>query len=127
MIENADRYGLSQLHQLRGRVGRGSEVSWCFFMAEPNERLKTLVETNDGFKVAEKDLELRGPGEILGTRQSGAVSPGPGAMTGDSVLLKRTHDIARNYIKNPASEEAQAVIALARGALEEKLARVGMN
>jgi len=127
VVENADRYGLSQLHQLRGRVGRGSEISWCFFMAEPNERLKTLVETNDGFKVAEKDLELRGPGEILGTRQSGAVSPGPGAMLGDSVLLKLTHDIARDYIKNPNSAEAQAVIELARSALDEKLSRVGMN
>jgi len=127
VVENADRYGLSQLHQLRGRVGRGSEISWCFFMAEPNERLKTLVETNDGFKVAERDLELRGPGEILGTRQSGSVAPGPGAFVGDTALLKLTHDIAREYIKNPDSAEAQAVIALARSALDEKLSRVGMN
>ncbi|MDO4740188.1 MAG: ATP-dependent DNA helicase RecG [Eubacteriales bacterium] len=127
VVENADRYGLSQLHQLRGRVGRGSEVSWCFFMAEPNERLKTLVETNDGFKVAERDLELRGPGELLGTRQSGAVSPGPGAMLGDSQLLKLTHDIARALVKQPDADEARAVIDLARAALEEKLARVGMN
>lgn len=127
VIENADRYGLSQLHQLRGRVGRGSDVSWCFFMAEPNERLKTLVETNDGFLVAEKDLTLRGPGELLGTRQSGAVAPGPSALSGDSALLKLTHDIAREYVRCPDAEEAQAVLSLARVALSEKLSHVGMN
>ncbi len=59
VIEGAERFGLAQLHQLRGRVGRGAQESWCFLMAEPNERLKTLVSTNDGFVVAQKDLELR--------------------------------------------------------------------
>lgn len=65
IIENADRYGLSQLHQLRGRVGRGSAASWCFLVAEPNERLRTLTQTNDGFLIAKKDLELRGPGDMF--------------------------------------------------------------
>ncbi len=72
VIEDADRYGLAQLHQLRGRVGRGALQSWCFLLAQPNERLRALTQTNDGFEIARKDLELRGPGEILGTAQHGA-------------------------------------------------------
>lgn len=127
VIENADRYGLSQLHQLRGRVGRGSEESWCFFMAEPNEKLRTMVETNDGFKIAEKDLEMRGPGELLGTRQSGAFTPGRGVISGDTALLKLTHDIAKEYCRAPEGEEAAAVLQLASEALKDKLKHVGMN
>ncbi len=76
VIEGADRFGLSQLHQLRGRVGRGSELSYCILIPSSNdeaenERLKTMVETNDGFILAERDLQQRGPGSFLGTRQSG--------------------------------------------------------
>ena len=71
IIENAERYGLSQLHQLRGRVGRGSSESWCFLFAEPSEKLRLFCSTNDGFVIAQKDLELRGPGDLIGTRQSG--------------------------------------------------------
>ena len=71
VIEDADMFGLAQLHQLRGRVGRGSKESWCFLVGEANERLRTLTQTTDGFVIAEKDLELRGPGEFLGTRQHG--------------------------------------------------------
>jgi ATP-dependent DNA helicase RecG len=77
VIESAERFGLSQLHQLRGRVGRGSEKSFCILLTSPRlnkearERLSTLCATNDGFKIAEKDLEIRGPGDIGGTRQSG--------------------------------------------------------
>ena len=79
VIENAEKFGLSQLHQLRGRVGRGSEKSYCILLTsklnrDARERIKTMCETNDGFKIAEKDLELRGPGEIEGTRQSGALN-----------------------------------------------------
>ncbi len=75
-IENADRFGLSQLHQLRGRVGRGDRASWCFFTvegdpAEIDERLQVFVEEDDGFRIAERDLELRGGGEVQGVRQSG--------------------------------------------------------
>jgi ATP-dependent DNA helicase RecG len=69
VVENADRFGLAQLHQLRGRVGRGSQESWCFLMAESNEKLKLMTATNDGFEIARKDLELRGPGDVLGFRQ----------------------------------------------------------
>ncbi len=71
VVEDADVFGLAQLHQLRGRVGRGEKESWCFLLGEANERLETLTRTNDGFMIAEKDLELRGPGEFLGTRQHG--------------------------------------------------------
>ena len=77
VIENAERLGLAQLHQLRGRVGRGSKQSACVLMYQPplslmgKQRLGILRETNDGFKIAEKDLELRGPGEVLGTKQTG--------------------------------------------------------
>jgi ATP-dependent DNA helicase RecG len=77
LIENSERFGLSQLHQLRGRVGRGATKSYCILMTagpkskEATERLNVMEQTTDGFKISEKDLELRGPGEILGTRQSG--------------------------------------------------------
>ena len=74
IVEDADRYGLAQLHQLRGRVGRGSGQSWCFLMARPNDRLRALAATNDGFEVARADLEQRGPGELLGARQHGAAA-----------------------------------------------------
>jgi ATP-dependent DNA helicase RecG len=79
VIESSEKFGLSQLHQLRGRVGRGSEKSYCILLTGPKvsqdarERLSILCETNDGFRIAEKDLEIRGPGDIEGTRQSGAL------------------------------------------------------
>lgn len=74
VIENADRFGLAQLHQLRGRVGRGTEKSFCYMIAEDleNTRLLAMEETTDGFKLAEIDWEQRGPGDLLGVRQSGS-------------------------------------------------------
>jgi ATP-dependent DNA helicase RecG len=77
IVEHAERFGLSQLHQLRGRVGRGAKDSYCILMAGPKvsrdgrERLDTMSRTNDGFEIAEVDLKLRGPGDMLGTKQSG--------------------------------------------------------
>ena len=77
LIESAERFGLSQLHQLRGRVGRGAEQSFCILMSgnklskDAQQRLKTMVRTSDGFEIAEEDLKLRGPGDLLGTQQSG--------------------------------------------------------
>ena len=80
VIESAEKFGLSQLHQLRGRVGRGSEKSYCILLSgsqvgkDAKDRLSVMCSTTDGFKIAEKDLELRGPGDIQGTRQSGALN-----------------------------------------------------
>ncbi|HEY9716594.1 MAG TPA: ATP-dependent DNA helicase RecG [Trichormus sp.] len=97
VIENADRFGLAQLHQLRGRVGRGAQQSFCFLIAdaksEPTrERLGIMEQTNDGFVIAEKDLELRGPGEFMGYRQSGL----PDLILADLVKDARTLEEARN-------------------------------
>jgi ATP-dependent DNA helicase RecG len=94
VIESADRFGLSQLHQLRGRVGRGSEQSFCILLTgnqlskDSRERLQTMCATNDGFLIAEKDLELRGPGDIQGTRQSGALNFKMANLTEDKELLQ---------------------------------------
>ena len=127
VIENAERFGLAQLHQLRGRVGRGAHESWCFLMAEPNERLRLLTQTNDGFRISEKDMELRGPGELFGYRQSGAVDAGLSALAGDTALLKITHDEARDIVKNPENPDAAAVIALAKETFRDRLEDIAMN
>lgn len=98
VIESAEKFGLSQLHQLRGRVGRGSEKSFCILLTgnkvsfDARERLKILCATNDGFKVAEKDLELRGPGDIEGTRQSGLLNFKLANIVQDRAML----DVAKN-------------------------------
>jgi ATP-dependent DNA helicase RecG len=94
IIEHAERFGLSQLHQLRGRVGRGDEQAFCILLAghkrtaEARERLAIMEETSDGFKVAERDLELRGPGEVMGTRQSGIPAFRVGNIVRDYALLE---------------------------------------
>lgn len=94
IIEHAERFGLSQLHQLRGRVGRGDEQAYCILMAshkrtaEARERLAIMEETSDGFKIAEKDLEIRGPGEVMGTRQSGVPTFRIGNIVRDYSLLE---------------------------------------
>jgi len=99
VIESAEKFGLSQLHQLRGRVGRGSEKSYCILLSgtgignEARERMKTMVATNNGFEIAEKDLELRGPGEIEGTKQSGALNFRLASIVKDRPFL----EIARNF------------------------------
>ena len=127
VIENAERFGLAQLHQLRGRVGRGQYESWCFLVAEPTERLRLLAQTTDGFKIAEKDMELRGPGEMFGERQSGMLSTGLFMLAGDTQLLKLTHDEARALMKRPDDEETKQIVALARRAFRERLDEVALN
>ena len=104
VIENADRFGLAQLHQLRGRVGRGSEQSYCFLVAElksetTRQRLEIMTQTNDGFVVAEKDLELRGPGEFLGTRQSGLPDLFLADLVKDARILEEARKAAIELIK----------------------------
>ena len=127
VVENAERFGLAQLHQLRGRVGRGSEESWCFLMAEPNERLRFLSRTNDGFLVAQKDMELRGPGELFGTRQSGAVAEGAMLMNSGTELLKETHDLAHSLIHRRDTLEAQIVLRMAHERYAKRLNEIGVN
>ena len=105
IIEDAERYGLAQLHQLRGRVGRGTAQSWCFLLAKANDRLRTLVKTNDGFEVARADLEQRGPGELLGTRQHGeALIPGGTAAFGSMQLLYEAAQCAEDLQSDPAKK-----------------------
>ena len=105
-IESAEKFGLSQLHQLRGRVGRGAEKSFCILLTgqglgrEARERLNIMTATNDGFKIAEKDLELRGPGEIEGTRQSGALNLKLADIVQDRQLLETAGRLALRILEN---------------------------
>ncbi len=106
LIEGADRFGLAQLHQLRGRVGRGAHKSYCLLLAEsPSEdaqrRLETLVKSNDGFEIAEADLQFRGPGDFFGTRQSGLPSLRMARLS-DGELLASTRDEARRMVAKDA-------------------------
>ena len=103
VIENAEKFGLSQLHQLRGRVGRGTEKSYCILLtgklsADGRERIKIMCETNDGFKIAEKDLELRGPGDIEGTRQSGALNFKLANIVNDKDILQKAKQEAETLL-----------------------------
>jgi ATP-dependent DNA helicase RecG len=108
VIENAERFGLSQLHQLRGRVGRGSDQSFCILMsghelsAEARKRLSTMVRTSDGFEIAETDLQLRGPGDLQGTQQSGILSLRIADIVKDEKILKYARNVATDIIhKDP--------------------------
>ena len=121
VIEGAERFGLAQLHQLRGRVGRGAQESWCFLMAEPNERLRTLVSTNDGFAVAQKDLELRGAGEFFGTRQHGEPQMPALMLSSDSRLLMRAREAFLEVVKNPAyAEECGKILRAGQARFERQ-------
>lgn len=105
VIESAEKFGLSQLHQLRGRVGRGADKSYCILLAgnklshDARERLKIMVSTNDGFKIAEKDLEIRGPGEMEGTRQSGAIEFKLASITDDKPMLEAARSCVVQILK----------------------------
>jgi ATP-dependent DNA helicase RecG len=111
LVEHAERFGLSQLHQLRGRIGRGSAKSYALLMCgeklseEASERLECMVETTDGFKIAEKDLELRGPGEFFGTRQSGLPTLKVANLLQDAVLLEEARQEAIAYVEQPESAQ----------------------
>ncbi|MFM7731176.1 MAG: helicase-related protein, partial [Flavobacteriales bacterium] len=100
VIESAERFGLSQLHQLRGRVGRGADQSYCILMSgnkvskESRIRLETMVRTNDGFEIAEVDLELRGPGDLSGTQQSGALNLKIADLAKDQQMLSAARELA---------------------------------
>jgi ATP-dependent DNA helicase RecG len=105
VIENAERFGLSQLHQLRGRVGRSDKQSYCILVSssksqETRERLEIMTQTNDGFIIAEKDLQLRGPGEFLGTRQSGLPDLIISDIVKDAKILELARIEAIDFVKN---------------------------
>ncbi|QBG87271.1 ATP-dependent DNA helicase RecG [Xanthomonas oryzae] len=116
IIENAERLGLAQLHQLRGRVGRGAAASSCVLLYQAplsmmaRQRLETMRQTNDGFVIAEKDLELRGPGELLGTRQTGLASFRIADLARDAGLLPRVQVLAERLLEE-APEIADRVVA----------------
>jgi ATP-dependent DNA helicase RecG len=108
VIESAEKFGLPQLHQLRGRVGRGNEKSYCILStkvklsADAKQRLKIMCETNDGFKIAEKDLEIRGPGDIEGTRQSGLLNFKLANIIEDRKILEAARLTAEKIIDEDA-------------------------
>ncbi len=111
VIESSEKFGLSQLHQLRGRVGRGADKSYCILLTgqkisqDARERLKMMVSTNDGFKISEKDLELRGPGEIEGTRQSGTLQFKLANIVDDKIIL----EAARNAVEAMLTKDADLI------------------
>jgi ATP-dependent DNA helicase RecG len=114
VIESAERFGLSQLHQLRGRVGRGAEQSYCILMtshkmsSESKTRIETMCATNDGFEIAEVDLKLRGPGDIMGTQQSGVLNLQIADLVKDKEILQLARSYAIRLLKSdPAMEQPQ--------------------
>ncbi len=132
LIEHAERFGLSQLHQLRGRVGRGAEQSFCVLLTDfkktavAKERLGIMEKTSDGFKIAEKDLEIRGQGEILGTRQSGIQNFRMGNIVRDLDILVAARKEAEDYLTNRRrSPETSAMVKHARSDQRIRLAGIG--
>jgi len=115
VIENSERLGLAQLHQLRGRVGRGALASNCVLLYQPplgqlaRERLQVMRDTNDGFRIAEKDLELRGPGEVLGTRQTGQLSFRIADLTRDAHLLPAVQQVGEQMLKEHPRQTEQLI------------------
>ncbi len=132
VIEHAERFGLSQLHQLRGRVGRGADKSFCVLLTSEKqtsvarERLEIMEETSDGFRIAEKDLEIRGPGEVMGTRQSGLPVFRIGNIIRDIQILERARSEANQYLtKYRTSPGTKKLIARVRADPRFGLALVG--
>jgi ATP-dependent DNA helicase RecG len=121
IVQEADRFGLAQLHQLRGRVGRGAEQSYCLLISRAREdltetavsRLEALVRTTDGFELAEVDLELRGGGQLLGTRQSGLTDLKFAHLRRDRPLLERARLLADELVDldGPLRDEVERVFA----------------
>jgi ATP-dependent DNA helicase RecG len=132
VVEHAERFGLSQLHQLRGRVGRGAEQSYCVLLASEKqtevarERLGIMEETIDGFKIAEKDLEIRGPGEVMGTRQAGLPEFRIANLIRDLDILQSARKEAEFYInQRKTSADAAKMIKRVLGDVRMKLAAIG--
>jgi ATP-dependent DNA helicase RecG len=127
VIESTERFGLSQLHQLRGRVGRGAEQSYCILMtgnklgADSKERINVMVQTNDGFIISEKDMELRGPGDIEGTRQSGILDLKLADIVADRPILEAARASAEKILQEdpdlslPENQPLQHYLAVLQG------------
>lgn len=126
VIESAEKFGLSQLHQLRGRVGRGSEKSFCILLTgskisnDARQRIHIMSESNDGFLIAEKDLELRGPGDIEGTRQSGILNFKLASIVNDKSLLETAKKMAEWIIKNDADLSSAQNLCLKQYMMQTK-------
>src|SRR4051812_16815667 len=123
MVEDADRFGLAQLHQLRGRVGRGVALSLCFLVGAPStddgrRRLEIMAETNNGFVIAEEDLRLRGPGEFLGLRQSGLPDLKLADLLRDQALLEEAKKQAAGLLARDPRLSRQENAALLKAVTE---------
>lgn len=111
VIENSERFGLAQLHQLRGRVGRGGEQSYCILMTadklsyDGRERISTMVRTNDGFEISEADLKLRGPGDLQGLQQSGVVNLKVADIVKDESVIRLTRNVVADILSVDANFE----------------------
>jgi ATP-dependent DNA helicase RecG len=131
LIEHAERFGLSQLHQLRGRVGRGPHKSYCILIHQDplndqaRDRLNALSATTDGFEIAERDLQLRGPGDFFGTRQSGLPTLRVGDLLRDHRLMEEARREAVAALDDPA--QADALIPLVRASWEQRFGLVGVG
>jgi ATP-dependent DNA helicase RecG len=115
VIDHADRFGLAQLHQLRGRVGRGAAASHCLLINDSRnvlakQRLEVLVRSNDGFEIAEMDLRLRGPGQVLGTRQSGLPDLALASLADDGSVLEEAREEAAALISGDPSLQNQPIL-----------------
>jgi ATP-dependent DNA helicase RecG len=131
VVEHAERFGLSQLHQLRGRIGRGAHASTCVLLyqfplsADAKARLAALVDTIDGFVIAERDLEIRGPGDFFGTRQSGMPTLRVGDLLRDHQLMEEARREAVVWLDRPESSQALVSYVSANWAARFGLAGVG--
>ena len=127
IVENAERYGLSQLHQLRGRVGRGEKESWCFLCTEKPGKIKILCSTTDGFEIARQDLENRGPGDLIGTRQSGEASINM-VNIGDISLLNEVVQYIHDLENRPElSVEKEQIGKLTMRFFQENALQISIN
>jgi len=126
VIESAEKFGLSQLHQLRGRVGRGADQSFCILVtgnktgAEARERVRIMCETTDGFRIAEKDMEIRGPGDIAGTRQSGVLDFKLADIVRDREILLKAVQSAQDILSSDPELELKAHAGLRHQLKQEK-------
>lgn len=132
VILDADRFGLAQLHQLRGRVGRGEKRSYCLLVADPkseygSERMKTMVETNDGFVIAQRDLELRGPGDVLGKKQAGLPEFKLGDPISDFNILQVAQAEVFELLARPELLQKAEYVGIRQYLAEVTLGRPGLD